>query len=117
MGLHCLVEEAAASIRRIRRRGGNSLHLVLILAVGFGCVIGIFDVAYAALHAPLPCPDPDRIAVAGDGNTRRLLFAFGRIAGLMACAFAKSLIGEEQIDDPCWSMSVVAGRTGSSLNV
>ncbi len=67
-----MAEETAASIRRIRRHAGNFVHLVLVLALGIGCVIGIFDVAYGALHRAMPSSHPDRVAVAG-GKTMSLI--------------------------------------------
>lgn len=74
--LHWLAEETGRSIRRIWRRPGNFLHLALILAIGFGCVIGIFDVAFGMLHAAFPSAYTDRIAVATDANGSALLFHY-----------------------------------------
>jgi len=49
---------------------------VPVLALGLGCVVGIFDVAHGALDAPLPCAHPERVVVAGNANTRDLLFSY-----------------------------------------
>jgi len=43
------------------------VYPVLILAMGIGSTIGIFDVAHQALHGVLPYRHPDRIAVAVSG--------------------------------------------------
>lgn len=90
MPIRWLIEEIAGSLRRIRRRGWNALHLVLILALGFGCVIGMFDVAYGVLHAPLPAPNADRIAVAGNPHSRRLLFVSDRPSPHLGTVFEKA---------------------------
>jgi len=75
MRYQCLVEETVGSIRRIRRHPRTFLYVFLILAIGLGCLIGMFDIAYGVLHAPMPCPFPDRVAVAVDAGTVSSLFS------------------------------------------
>jgi len=76
MPLDRIVMETSGSLRRIRRNLWSFCHLVLILAVGLGCVIGIFDVAYGVLHTPLPCPYPNRVAVSDNSYTAALFFSY-----------------------------------------
>jgi len=73
MGLGWLADDLATSVRRVRRHPRNFLYPVLILAVGIGSTIGMFTVAYQALHGRLPYRHPDRIAVA-DNDLSGLLY-------------------------------------------
>lgn len=66
MSLQSFGDDVVSSIRRIRRHPRNPLILVFMLAVAVGSMMGIFDLAYRALHDGLPYEHPERIVVAGD---------------------------------------------------
>jgi hypothetical protein len=72
MGLRWLTDDLASSIRRIRRHPRSFVYPVLMLAVGIGSTVGIFDVAYEGLHRALPYRHADQIAVAGSDLGTRL---------------------------------------------
>jgi predicted permease len=52
---------ATLAFRNLRRGGGLSATIVLILAVAIGGVTAIFSIANAVLMRPLPVADPDRV--------------------------------------------------------
>jgi putative ABC transport system permease protein len=59
-----LFDELRAAANRQRRHARHTIGLALILAIGIGSTVGIFHVAYEALHRPLPYQHVNRL-VAG----------------------------------------------------
>lgn len=51
------------ALRRSFRRPGESLLVIVILAIGLGATSAIFSVVRGVLLAPLDLPDPDRLVV------------------------------------------------------
>lgn len=58
-----LVRDLAFGLRLARRDLGLSVTVALTLALGIGATCAVFSVADAVLLAPLPYPEPDRLAV------------------------------------------------------
>ena len=57
-------DHASAAVRRGWRHPRNFMLMVLVVTVGIGTVIGVFDIASAVLRGRLPYREPDRIVVA-----------------------------------------------------
>lgn len=61
-----LVEQVPAfrhAFQGLCRRPGNAALPVLTLAIGIGAATAIFGALYAAMFAPLPYPEPDRLVM------------------------------------------------------
>lgn len=61
-----LLDDARASIRRIRRHPQNPLLLAFMLAVSIGSITAVFDIGYNALNGNLPYANASRLAVTND---------------------------------------------------
>lgn len=64
MNLRSLFDDVIGSIRKIRRHPRNPIVVILMLAVAVGSAVGVFDIAYQALHSELPYPQAEKIVVA-----------------------------------------------------
>jgi putative ABC transport system permease protein len=58
-----LAADLRSALRNVRRSGGLSATVVLILAVAMAAVTAIFSIAHAVLIRPLPVADPGRVMV------------------------------------------------------
>ncbi|HJU88554.1 MAG TPA: ABC transporter permease [Gemmatimonadaceae bacterium] len=56
-----LRQDAAYSLRQLRRYPGFTAAAVLMLALGVGATTAMFSVVHAVVLAPLPFPHPDRV--------------------------------------------------------
>jgi len=90
MPIRSLIDDTTSALRHMRRKPRNFIHLVLILAVGFGCVTGGFDIAYRILHNPFPSSHPERVVVATDNDTRRLLYSYDLPNSHLSTVFQKT---------------------------
>lgn len=74
-----LRQDAAYTVRLLRRNPGFSLVAILTLALGIGANTAVFSVVNAVVLQPLPYPDADRIQRIGwDWNGR------GQVTGALA---------------------------------
>src|SRR3569833_2370514 len=69
--------------RALARRPGFSLSAIAILAAGIAATTGVFTVVDAAVLAPLPYPNPDRLVFVMEANSAKTdaagLLAPGRV--------------------------------------
>src|SRR5262245_41916354 len=66
-----MVHDLAYTWRTLRQRPGFACAVVLTLALGIGATTLIFSVVHAVLLRPLPFPEPERLVVLWQRNTRK----------------------------------------------
>jgi putative ABC transport system permease protein len=66
-----LAGELRHTLRLLARAPGFSAAVVLVLALGIGATTAAFGVVHAALLAPLPYPDADRLVMVWEHNLTR----------------------------------------------
>lgn len=93
-----LLKEFRFSVRRLRRSPTFSITGVLVLGVGIGAAIALFNLAYALFWRPLNVPEPDRLLTvlsrnARSGRTRAALLTGRDAAKLVDSAPTLSLVG------------------------
>jgi putative ABC transport system permease protein len=69
--LRGLVQDTRHALRSYAARPFTAISIVLTLALGMSAVAAAFSVVNAALLAPLPFADPDRLAIVWEDGARR----------------------------------------------
>jgi putative ABC transport system permease protein len=83
--LETLIADVAYACRRLRRDRSFTMVGVLTLALGIGAATAIFSVVHPILFAPLPYPQPERVAMIWDGSGDALLdVTFGTYREVLA---------------------------------
>jgi len=61
-----LIHELRDALRRLLRRPGYSLLSIVVLGVGLGLALFVYNLVHALILAPLPYPHPDRLVAFGE---------------------------------------------------